>query len=144
MKKRILGAMFALFATGMFFAQDDMPISKKDMPSSVQRNVTRYFGKKNISSIIKDKEDGKIVYEVSFDDGTKAEFSSNGNIIEVKSYSGVPSSVVPSKVQAYVRKYYPQSKIVQWKKKSNKQKIELDNDLDLEFTLKGDFLRIDD
>ena len=144
MKKRILGAMFALFATGLFFAQDDMPISKKDMPSSVQRNVTRYFGKKNISSIIKDKEDGKIVYEVSFDDGTKAEFSSNGNIIEVKSYSGVPSSVVPSKVQAYVRKYYPQSKIVQWKKKSNKQKIELDNDLDLEFTLKGDFLRIDD
>ena len=144
MKKRILGAMFALFATGMFFAQDDMPISKKDMPSSLQRNVTRYFGKKNISSIIKDKEDGKIVYEVSFEDGTKAEFSSNGNIIEVKSYSGVPSSVVPSKVQAYVRKYYPQSKIVQWKKKSNKQKIELDNDLDLEFTLKGDFLRIDD
>jgi len=44
---------------------------KKDMPSSVQRNVTRYFGKKNISSIIKDKEDGKIVYEVSFEDGTK-------------------------------------------------------------------------
>ena len=43
MKKRILGAMFALFATGLFFAQDDMPISKKDMPSSVQRNVTRYF-----------------------------------------------------------------------------------------------------
>ena len=144
MKKRILGAMFALFATGLFFAQDDMPISKEGMPSSVQRNVTRYFGKKNISSIIKDREDGKIVYEVSFEDGTKAEFSSNGNIIEVKSYSGVPSSVVPSKIQAYVRKYYPQSKIVQWKKKSNKQKIELDNDLDLEFTLKGDFLRIDD
>ena len=78
MKKRILGVIFALFATGLFFAQDDMPISKKDMPiskkdmpSSVQRNVTRYFGKKNISSIIKDKEDGKIVYEVSFEDGTK-------------------------------------------------------------------------
>lgn len=151
MKKRILGVIFALFATGLFFAQDDMPISKKDMPiskkdmpSSVQRNVTRYFGKKNISSIIKDKEDGKIVYEVSFDDGTKAEFSSNGSIIEAKNHNGVPASIVPARVQAYVRKYYPQSKIVQWKKKSNKQKIELDNDLDLEFTLKGDFLRIDD
>ena len=151
MKKRILGVIFALFATGLFFAQDDMPISKKDMPiskkdmpSSVQRNVTRYFGKKNISSIIKDKEDGKIVYEVSFDDGTKAEFSSNGSIIVAKNYNGVPASIVPARVQAYVRKYYPQSKIVQWKKKSNKQKIELDNDLDLEFTLKGDFLRIDD
>ena len=144
MKKRILGAMFALFATGIFFAQDDMPISKKDMPSSVQRNVTRYFGKKNISSIIKDKEDGKIVYEVSFDDGTKAEFSSNGSIIEAKNHNGVPASIVPARVQADVRKYYPQSKIVQWKKKSNHQKIELDNDLDLEFTLKGDFLRIDD
>lgn len=144
MKKRILGAMFALFATGLFFAQDDMPISKEDMPSSVQRNVTRYFGKKNISSIIKDKEDGKIVYEVSFDDGTKAEFSSNGSIIEAKNHNGVPASIVSARVQAYVRKYYPQSKIVQWKKKSNKQKIELDNDLDLEFSLRGDFLRIDD
>jgi putative periplasmic protein len=144
MKKRILGAMFALFATGLFFAQDDMPISKKDMPSSVQRNVTRYFGKKNISSIIKDKEDGKIVYEVSFEDGTKAEFSSNGSIIEAKNHNGVPASVVPSKVQAYVRKYYPQNKIVHWEKEWNKQKVELDNDLDLEFTLKGDFLRIDD
>ena len=144
MKKRILGAMFALFATGLFFAQDDMPISKKDMPSSVQRNVTKYFGKKNISSIIKDREDGKIIYEVSFDDGTKAEFSSNGSIIEAKNHNGVPVSIVPARLHAYVRKYYPQSKIVQWKKKSNKQKIELDNDLDLEFTLKGDFLRIDD
>jgi len=89
-------------------------------------------------------EDGKIVYDVHFEDGTKAEFSSNGNIIEVKSYSGVPSSVVPSKVQAYVRKYYPKNKIVHWEKEWNKQKVELDNDLDLEFTLKGDFLRIDD
>ena len=62
----------------------------------------------------------------------------------MKSYSGVPSSVVPSKVQAYVRKYYPQNKIVYWEKEWNKQKVELDNDLDLEFTLKGDFLRIDD
>ena len=144
MKKRILGAMFALFATGLFFAQDDMPISKKDMPSVVQRNVTKYFGKKAISSVTKDREDGKIVYDVHFEDGTKAEFSSAGNIIEVKSYSGVPSSVVPSKVQAYVRKYYPKNKIVHWEKEWNKQKVELDNDLDLEFTLKGDFLRIDD
>ena len=83
MKKRILGAMFALFATGLFFAQDDMPISKKDMPSAVQRNVTKYFGKKAISSVTKDREDGKIVYDVYFEDGTKAEFSSAGNIIEV-------------------------------------------------------------
>ena len=144
MKKRILGAMFALFATGLFFAQDDMPISKKDMPSAVQSNVTKYFGKKVISSVTKDREDGKIVYDVYFEDGTKAEFSSNGNIIEVKSYSGVPSSVVPFKVQAYVKKYYPKNKIVHWEKEWNKQKVELDNDLDLEFTLKGDFLRIDD
>ena len=144
MKKRILGAMFALFATGLFFAQDDMPISKKDMPSAVQRNVTKYFGKKVISSVTKDREDGKIVYDVHFEDGTKAEFSSAGNIIEVKSYSGVPSSVVPFKVQAYVKKYYPKNKIVHWEKEWNKQKVELDNDLDLEFTLKGDFLRIDD
>ena len=66
MKKRILGAMFALFATGLFFAQDDMPISKKDMPSAVQRNVTKYFGKKAISSVTKDREDGKIVYDFHF------------------------------------------------------------------------------
>ena len=144
MKKRILGAMFALFATGLFFAQDDMPISRRDMPSAVQKNVTRYFGKKAVSYVTKDWEDGRIVYDVYFEDGTEAEFRSNGNIVEVKSYNGVPSSVVPSKIQAYVRRYYPQNRIVHWEKEWNKQKVELDNDLDLEFTLKGDFLRIDD
>ena len=144
MKKRILGAMFALFATGLFFAQDDMPISRRDMPSAVQKNVTRYFGNKAVSYVTKDWEDGRVVYDVYFEDGTEAEFRSNGNIVEVKSYNGVPSSVVPSKVRAYVRKYYPKNKIVHWEKEWNKQKVELDNDLDLEFTLKGDFLRIDD
>ena len=29
MKKRILGAMFALFATGLFFAQDDIQFQKE-------------------------------------------------------------------------------------------------------------------
>ena len=143
MKKRILGAMFALFATGLFFAQDDMPISRRDMPSAVQKNVTRYFGNKAVSYVTKDWEDGRVVYDVYFENDTEAEFRSNGNIVEVKSYNGVPSSVVPSKIQAYVRRYYPQNRIVHWEKEWNKQKVELDNDLDLEFTQKGDFLRID-
>ena len=112
MKKRILGAMFALFATGLFFAQDDMPISKRDMPSAEQRSVTRYLVKKANPAVTKHREDGRIGYDVYFDGGRKAEFSSNGTSIEVKRYSGVPSSVIRSKVQAYVRQYNTQNKIV--------------------------------
>lgn len=144
MKKVVLSAVFALFSVGFSFAQDDVQISQSQLPASVKRNVTKYFGSKTVSSVTKDREDGRIVYDVYFEDGSEGEFTSNGTLWEAKSYNGLSNNIVSAKVLSYVKKNYPGANIIKWEKKRNKQKVELDNDLDLEFTLAGKFLRVDD
>ena len=40
--------------------------------------------------------------------------------------------------------FFPNAKIIEWKRKKNTQVVELTNDMELVFNSKGDFLRIDD
>ena len=39
---------------------------------------------------------------------------------------------------------FPKAKIIEWKKKRSTQVVELTNDMELIFNLKGEFIRIDD
>ena len=142
MKKRILTAVLALFVVGLFFAQDRV-ISERELPVGVKNNVAKYFGKRVINSVVKDVDGFKTTYEIYFSDQTKAEFRSNGVLKEAKNHNGLPAAVIPTKIQAYVKKHYPNTVITKYDRGSYKQEIELNNGLDLEFSLKGDFLRID-
>lgn len=142
MRKRILGAVLSLFVLGV--SAQEVVIIEKELPEVVKKNVTKYFGKKGIGKIVKDVELRKTVYDVYFNDQTEAEFSSMGELKEAKSYNGLPNAVVPTKIQAYVNKHYPNVKVTKWKKSRNKQEVELSNGLDLEFDLNGQFLRVDD
>lgn len=143
MKKRIFGAVFALLFAGQVFAQDTR-ITEKELPVVVKKNLTKYFGKKKITTIIKDVDITKVEYNVYFDDQTEVEFRSNGEIKEVKSYNGISQGIVPAKISSYVKNNYPNEVIIKWSRGINKHEIELSNGLDLEFTSKGDFFRIDD
>lgn len=143
MKKGILGAVLFLFVNGTVLAQE-VVITETELPTVVKKNVVKYFGKKDISSIVKDVEFRKTVYDVYFNDQTEAEFSSTGELKEAKSHKGLPDAVVPEKVQIYVKKHYPNVVVTKWERSSNKQEVELSNGLDLEFDLNGRFLRLDD
>lgn len=143
MKKRIFGAVFALLFAGQVFAQD-IRITEKELPVVVKKNLTKYFGKKKITTIVKDVDVTKVEYNVYFDDQTEVEFRSNGELKEVKSYKGISNGIIPVKIFSYVKNNYPNEVITKWSKGRNKQEIELSNGLDLEFSSKGDFLRVDD
>ena len=142
MKKRILTAVLALFVVGLFFAQDRV-ISERELPVGVKNNVAKYFGQRVINSVVKDVDGFKTTYEIYFSDQTKAEFRSNGVLKETKNHNGLPAAVIPTKIQAYVKMHYPNTVITKYDRGSYKQEIELNNGLDLEFNLKGDFLGID-
>ncbi len=83
-------------------------------------------------------------YKVLFEDGTKLNFNKDNQIIEIDSKNKLPDTVIPPKLLTYVKDNYPKNYITEWELKRNKQEIELDNGLELEFTLEGDFIRIDD
>ena len=70
--------------------------------------------------------------------GTQYDF-----FIDIEGISKLPDSVIPSKIREYVVANYPQNHIIGWEIDGRNQQVELDNDLDLEFTMNGDFIRID-
>jgi len=55
----------------------------------------------------------------------------------------LPNSVIPEKILQYVTVNYPTNFITDWKLDGKNQEVQLDNGLNLEFNIKGDFLRID-
>lgn len=143
MKKRILGAVMALMVSVSVLAQKTA-ITEKQLPAEVKKSVVKHFGKKSISSIVRDKEWDKTTYDVYFADQTKAEFRSNGVLKEAKNYNGLPASVVPAKIQAYVKKNFPNAKITKYERGTRKQEIKLNNGLEAEFDLNGNFRKLDD
>lgn len=142
MRKVYLGVLLLFLASNIALGQE-VRISENDLPKVVRESIAKFFPEKKISSVVKDTDDFKTKYEVSFDDYTEAEFRGNGQLTEVKNRQGIADNVVPARVKSFVDKNYANSKIVKWEKNKNKQEVKLDNGLELEFSANGKFLRID-
>jgi hypothetical protein len=82
-------------------------------------------------------------YEIILSEGIELKFNNKYNIIEIDGKSKLPNSVVPEKIREYVATNYPNNVITEWKIDGKNQQIGLDNDLDLEFKMNGNFIRID-
>jgi hypothetical protein len=122
--------MLFLFANANAYAQQE-PQAPDQIKSYVKANFSN-------SKIIKAE------YKIKLNNGTELEFDGNYDIIEIDSRTALPDEVIPQKIRAYISKNYPDNHVTEWKKKSNVQEVELTNDSELIFDLKGNFLRMDD
>lgn len=94
--------------------------------------------------MIKETDGFTVTYDVYLDKQTELEFNRKKEIIKIDSEFELPDSVIPAKIKAYVVANFPAFYIVGWELESNHQQITLNNDMDIEFTMDGDFIRIDD
>jgi hypothetical protein len=76
-------------------------------------------------------------------DGISLEFNRKREIISIDGTSQLPTSVIPEKIFQYVENNYFGNVITDWELDGKNQQIELNNGLDLEFDMNGDFLRLD-
>ena len=76
-------------------------------------------------------------------DQISLEFNRKNQIIDIDGKTALPNSVIPEKIRQYVTANYPTNVITDWELDDRNQQIQLDNGLDLEFTMNGDFIRID-
>ena len=83
-------------------------------------------------------------YEVRLNSGVEMEFYSDGSLetIECKP-NAVPDGIVPVAIATYVSTQFPQAFIVKYHIDRREQEVELNNDLDLVFSLNGNFKYID-
>lgn len=142
--KIILPFILMLVVAGVQAQKQKQYLEENQAPKEILQYVKTHFPSEKIVSIKEEKKISKTEYEVKLFDMTELEFDGNYQIKEIDSKKALPNSVIPASIRTYVTKNYPSSQIMEWKRKSKGQKVELDNDLELYFDHNGAFLRADD
>ena len=138
----ILFGMTTILLTSSAFAQERI-LTAEQTPQKIRSYLQAHFPENKILMVKEDKERSKIDYEVKLDGRIELKFDKNFVIKDIESKKALPDGVIPQPIRDYVGEKYPNTAIVSWEKEKRKQKVELDNGLDLEFDLNGRFIRLD-
>lgn len=148
MKKLILVMLIAVMTVVSGYAFDKYSIDRNDLPESAQQFLTTYFPKAKVGMVKTDKHFlKKTDYDVKLVDGTKIEFSNSGKWTSVDCKGReVPQDIVPRAIRNYVKKNFPDVKIVKIEKTSKRYEVKLSDDVELSFNLLGQFksMKMDD
>lgn len=130
------------------YAFDKYSIDRNDLPDAAQSFLKEFFPKAKIGLVKTDKHFlKKTDYDVKLVNGTKIEFNNSGKWTSVDCKTReVPEGIIPKPIRTYVKKNFPDVKIVKIEKTSTKYEVELSDDVELTFNLLGQFksMKIDD
>ncbi len=148
MKKYFLMIVAVLMGVSAVFAQDKYTINRNDLPKAAQEFLTEFFPKAKVGMVKTDKHLLKRTdYDVKLVNGTKIEFNNAGKWTSVDCKTReVPSGIIPRTIRNYVKKNFPDVKIVKIEKTSSKYEVGLSDDVELTFNLLGQFksMKMDD
>lgn len=127
-------------------ASNDIQITFTQLPATSQQLIKSHFNEQSIALVKMEKEFFDKSYEVIFTNGDKIEFDKKGIWKEIDcKYTQLPQAVVPTQIQNFVIKNYPNSKINKIEKESrNRYEVSLTNGLELKFDSKFNLIDIDD
>lgn len=142
MKTKITFAAAMLFVAVAAGAQKKIEVS--ELPKPAQEFLQKHFSHTAVELAKKDAEHGEKGYEVKLKDGTEVEFWKDGSYREVDGGDKpIPTAFIPQAVKDYVAKNYPKEKITHIDYGHKDLDVDLTNDIDLEFTKEGIFLKGD-
>lgn len=122
---------------------DDKIIPATDLPQEISTYLESHFPENTVVQATVDNELFSKSYEVILKDNTTLKFNSKNKITDIEATSKLPNSVIPIQILDYVKTNYPNEVITDWELEDKNQQVELDNGITLEFTMEGEFLRID-
>jgi hypothetical protein len=145
--KNVIPAKVAFFAASLLFSlsscEKEVILPVSELPDEISSYISAHFPNNSVLQYLKDTEGVKRTYDLILSDGISLEFNRKREIISIDGTSQLPTSVIPEKIFQYVENNYFGSVITDWELDGKNQQIELNNGLDLEFDMNGDFLRLD-
>lgn len=149
MKKLLIALMLMVCCGGAAWAFGDSYVLNRDkLPEAAQQMLSEYFPKAKIGMIKVDRHLlKKTDYDVKLVNGTKIEFNNAGKWTSVDCKTrAVPEGLIKKPIRNYVKKNFPDVKIVKIEKKSWGYEIELSDDVELKFDHIGTFkgVKMDD
>ena len=141
-KMTVLALMLGLFSLAAC-AKGKQPIAFQNLPEMVKSAVLKNYSDSLVQYVTWQKALGKDEYDFLMEDGTKMQYFENGQLHKIKCKAGVPDALVPDPILRYVRETFPHATITEYKNDPWSQEVELNNEMELVFNRRGDFLRID-
>ncbi len=143
MKVKFL-ALLMMVSFGFVACEDDSDEESAlyKVPTEIQAYVDQHFPQQTVIQARLEADD-QSNYELLLDNFIKLEFNVQKSIVEIDGPVKLPDSVIPASVLSYVSTNYPDQHIVAWELDATKQQVELNNHVELEFDLQGNFIRID-
>lgn len=136
--------LLLFFSITFLSCAQDRVITKEALPVEIKTFISTHFTNTDVAQVTEDNELFSKTYEVILKNGVKLEFDKKNKIKDIDGNSKLPNSVIPKSILTYVTTNYANNFITDWELDDGKQKVNLDNGLELEFTKTGKFLRIDD
>lgn len=122
---------------------DEKHVEYTELPNVAKTFINDYFGSAEVRSVVKEYDDWTYTYDVYLTDGTHIEFKKDGKWREIENRTeGIPTAILPSGITTYVEANYGGSFIVD-AERDRQYDIELNTGIDLDFSLEGEFIRID-
>ncbi|WP_458627563.1 PepSY-like domain-containing protein [Winogradskyella sp. PC D3.3] len=144
-----LFAIVTLFAFFTSCSSDDdnnsneIILSEEEIPEAIQTYIATHFSSNSIVLAEQETEGNTVTYDIYLSGNIALEFNNSFAIIDIDSATQLPDSVIPEDILNYVATNYPTNFITDWELELNYQQVELDNHIELEFDMNGDFIRID-
>lgn len=129
--KKILAVCLMVVAGTIAFA--DTPIAPTALPAKVQSFIAETFPDSAVTYAEADWDD----YEVNLNDGTEITFRKNGDWKDIKSYNGVPMSVLSNVISAQLDTMFPDVAIVEIEKERGNFEIKMANRMEVYFSANG-------
>ena len=140
MKKIFL--LMTLSALLLVACDKEKVVQSDDLPANASSFVATHYTGKQILQVVKELDNLKTYYHVYLNNGSKLDFSRQGNINKIEGTEEIPATIIPVLIQNYTDTHYASDFIRGYEIKDATQDIKLSNNLDLEFDKNGNFLRI--
>lgn len=118
-------------------------LPKSEIPAEISGYVSTHFPGAKIIGATKDIDGWDLTYDITLEGGYFLEFNRKKELTDIEGLSKLPESIIPGKIGSFISSNYTENQIVGWEIDNRHQQIKLDNRLELEFNMDGDFLRID-
>lgn len=136
-------SLLLLATTLMMSCSSDEDEIINETPQEIEAFTKMHFPNNAILKITKEVSTNDHTYDVKLAGNIELEFNSKREVTSIESATKLPDSVIPASIRSYVTTNYASNFIIAWELEATHQQAELNNGLELEFTMSGEFIRID-
>ena len=134
--KRVFLLTVLVFSLGILTASADKDyvITKNELPAAARQFIDKHFASSKVSYVKEERDFLDRNYEIVFADGAKIEFVKSGEWIEIDCrFTAIPNGAVPALIAEYVKKNFPDAKIIKIDRERRDYEVKLSNRLELTF-----------